>query len=62
MIHRALSDDELFKSFKAYERQVDKQVKAGEIRNDQARLYLKKARENYKKRSYNKYMDQIKCA
>jgi len=60
MSHKALSADELYKSYRAYEKQIDKQVKAGEISNNQARLYLNKARKSYKDQNYNKYLSRLK--
>ena len=51
---KPLDADTLYKSYRAYEAYVEKEVKAERITNAQAYRFLKSAKENYRNQNHNK--------
>jgi cytochrome c-type biogenesis protein CcmE len=54
-----VSPDNLYKSYKAYEAYVHRQVKSGQLDNQTARSLLAKAKTNYRNQNLNREMDKI---
>ena len=54
-----MTPDTAYKSFRAYESLLDKQVKAGLIDQGQARSFLEASRKNYKNQNYNRQLERI---
>jgi hypothetical protein len=54
MSTKPLSEKELFESYKAYEANVEKQIKSGSLPNEVGRKLLKSARKNYSRQTYNR--------
>lgn len=59
---KPLTDEQNFKSYKAYEAYLEKEVKAGSIRKEQARLFLQQAKKNYSNNAYNRNLEKARCA
>ena len=51
---KPLSQETLYKSYRAYEAYVEKEVKAERITTMQAFTFLKSAKENYRNQNHNK--------
>ena len=51
---KPLSEETLYKSYRAYEAYVEKEVKAERITTQQAYRFLKSAKENYRNQNHNK--------
>ncbi len=57
---KPLTEKQCFDSFRAYEMFVDKEVKAGNVTERDARSYLLDARKNYSNQSHNKQLCRMK--
>jgi len=58
-MYKRLSQDELFKSYKAYERTVEIEVKSGRMEKSIARRLLSDAKKNYSNQNINRQMDRV---
>jgi hypothetical protein len=58
-MHKFVSQDTLYKSFKAYEAQVEKDVRSGSITNSTARSLVASARKNYQRQNLNREIEKI---
>ena len=54
-----MNRDTAYKSYRNYEKRVDKQVKDGSLARSQAHVFLKNARKNYRKNNHGKQMRKM---
>ena len=52
-----MTPEECYKSYRAYERFVDAQVRGGHLSREDARRYLAEAKKNYKRQNLNREQD-----
>ena len=57
---KPLTEDELYRSFRAAERFFNSEFNAGKITREKARELTEKARKNYSNQNYNRQLD--KCS
>ena len=60
MAHKYMTADECYKSFRAYESTIEKQIKEGTMPINYAKALLTKAKKNYKNQNYNRELDKMK--
>jgi len=55
---KPLTQEELFKSYKAYETVIDKEIKQGKLTNTYGRALLNSAKKNYSSQNYNRELEK----
>jgi hypothetical protein len=59
MSNKPLSQEELYNSYKAYEKRLAKDLKDGTVTREQAHSFLKSAKKNYGNQSYNRELEKV---
>ena len=58
-VYKPMSEDLCYKSFSQYEKQVDRDYKAGLLTLEQARSCLTLSKKNYRNQTYNRQIENI---